>query len=180
MAIDYIIMSGSVMGFVIFIIIQLIYFRFTEQKNVIRSLKIALFLAGIVMVFIYGGFYYCKWQILGNYSIYTYALACVLSVIIYCMMVYLYAHWIFGVYESSITVRVLRELACAESKGMRLSQIMEKYNEDIIIRKRLSRLISSGEIYSDSTGEYCIRRKYDIFNIQSYIIYKLKGFIEPD
>jgi hypothetical protein len=178
MAIDYIIMSGSVMGFIIFIVIQLIYFRFTEQKNVIKSLKIALFLAGIVMVLICGGFYYYKWQILVNYSIYIYILACVLSVIIYCMLVYLYSHWIFGVYESSITVRLLRELASAENKGLRLSQIMEEYNEDIIIQRRLSRLISSGEIYLNSNGKYCIRRKYDIFRIQSYIIYKLKGFIE--
>lgn len=57
--------------------------------------------------------------------------------------------YVFGVYlnlDSSLHVRILREIANAGLEGITYNGLLQKYNKKIILEKRLLRLVNSGEI----------------------------------
>ena len=57
--------------------------------------------------------------------------------------------YIFSVYlnlDSSLHVRILREMENAGRKGLSYKELLGKYNKKIILNKRLLRLVNSGEI----------------------------------
>jgi|TARA_B100001971_G_C18156751_1_gene519009 hypothetical protein len=101
----------------------------------------------------------------------------VLSYIIFVIMYYVYTLYIFGVYESAIRIRLLREIVDSGSHGITLAQIKEHYNGAMIIKKRLARLVNSGEIIYDCNTKDYREGKQSVFRIQAYIIYKLRKLL---
>ena len=69
-----------------------------------------------------------------------------ISVILYSISAMVYILDLLGIVESSIRIRLLTLIAAKSNKGMTRSELHEKYNAEIIIKKRIDRFISSGEL----------------------------------
>jgi hypothetical protein len=87
---------------------------------------------------------------------------CVMSgICVYAMLSFLYVLAVFGPYESSIRIRLIRELY-EHPEGLSWKQILQQYNSCMILTIRLERLLSSGDILYDGQC-YKLKRKGNIF-----------------
>lgn len=174
--IDFIIISCTLACFVVFILFQFIIFRFTKQKNVINSL-IMITLSAFIFVNLMCYIFINLSGIKIEYSVGVIIFAMLMVLLIYGLLVYLYSLYVFGVNESSIRIRLLREISDGQARGILLSDLSKRYNDDVIINTRINRLLSSGEIKLKN-GKYCMGNSFGIFALQSFIIYKLKKVLQ--
>jgi len=78
-----------------------------------------------------------------------------LSFLINGLLCFFYVLSIFGAYETSVRMRLLREIAMAGPKGLSESEILQRYNPEIIARLRLGRLAGAGYLI-ERGGAYSI------------------------
>jgi hypothetical protein len=168
MGLDIAIIFVSCCAFFTFIVMQILILRFTSQKNVINSLSRLMISSLIITLLVFVNYEY--------YSFEDNLLIIILVIPNYILMVYLYSLYIFGVYESSIRIRLIREIDNYRLSGVLFVDLLEHYNDEEIIRKRIARLISSGEIKSIN-DKYIINNKCGIFSIQVIVINYLKKLL---
>lgn len=151
----------SFISFILFIAIQVCFFRLVPSKKV---------LIGIVVVFMVSGllttgaiFYVLKFD--------AFRLVFMMWVL-YSLMTFLYIVGVFGVIESSIRLRLLTFVA-ASPEGTSMKKIYRSYNYRIIVKKRLDRLSGSGELVF-SEGKYRVGRKFSLFLLPAYLALLLK------
>lgn len=100
-----------------------------------------------------------------------------IAVFLYCLLVSVY---IFAVYlniDSSLHVRIFREMAKRASRGLTYSELLHSYNKQIILQKRLEWLLNSGEIGIRSSI-YFPRRRFSLLILREkflLILGKLYG-----
>lgn len=66
------------------------------------------------------------------------------NIIIYASLSYVYFHFV-NLGETARRIRILRELYDSKS-GLSLEEILDRYNAEIILKKRITRLIGNGQI----------------------------------
>ena len=103
MRLDLAIIFISFCTFITFIVMQILIFRFTSQKDVINSLSRLMIFSLFIAILIFINY--------ENYSLDEKIMILFLVIPNYVLMVYLYSLYIFGVYESSIRIRLLREIS---------------------------------------------------------------------
>jgi hypothetical protein len=92
-----------------------------------------------------------------------------LSFVIYSMLVFNYVIGIFGLLESSLRIKILDVLAVQGENGMSRRGLLRIYNKDTIVKKRVKRLISSGEL-AYTNGMYHINKRISFVYIPYYIV----------
>lgn len=83
------------------------------------------------------------------------------------------ASYILGMYlniHSSLHVRILQEVAKAGPKGLTYVQLLERYNKEVILQKRISWLTNSGEIERRGDIFRPCRRRFSSLLIREKII----------
>ena len=71
------------------------------------------------------------------------------------------AFYILGIYlniDSSLHVRILREVAIAGRKGLTYKDLLKRYNKESIVQKRIAWFVNSGEI--EKIGDTYYRRRH--------------------
>lgn len=141
---------------VILIICSLpILFRVVSQKRAIRAMLIVFFFGLLLAsgIWIYGA------NILGL-SLLQYSSGLLLVVAIYTACVVLFLFTVFSVFEASLTVWFLSEIAKREN-GVSKNELYKTHGVRQIVRKRIERLLDSGDITYNGT-------LYELGNTQSY------------
>ena len=160
--------ANSALSVGVFIVLQILVFRRIDQRACVKWLN--RLMTGVAGVAAAGALSpLVPGHPLHGVSLGTMLVAGASSVGLYGLGVYLYCLYGFGVAESSIRVRILEELGRGDAHGVTFAQLLERYNEEDVIRKRLARFIQSGDLMLDGTI-YRPGRRFSVFTVQNRLI----------
>ncbi len=158
-ALDWLVVGNAFFSLSVFVLCHILIFRFTKHAAVLKWVK-RFFMIGLAVnligysVYPFGGFvstsmtkppYPCFIEE-NTFTFPLKLLGLLLSVFIYGVSAFLYVLCVLGPYESSIRLRLIRELSFAGLKGLTTKEILQRYNAMMIIQRRLDRLVASGEL----------------------------------
>lgn len=175
---DSFILINAISSFLTYFFIQFYVFRVVSLGDVLKWL-LRVVLAGGALNIMVSLFYFCTNSPIKIISISEKILYLILSLAIYGLMTFLYILMVFGTYESSIRLRLIREIYRDFPKRTALKEILVRYNARVILQGRLERLTSSGDLSFDGKSYHYINRQ-NIFSIIDLIssflkkIYRLK------
>lgn len=158
MPFDGVVIISAGASFVVFFILKAIVFRLVDPDAVLKwimnvfAVTSVLHMAGIVF-----------WNHLSSEQFAgSFLLMAAVSYVLFGLAAFVYILCVFGPSETSIRIRLLRELH--EQKPGRLTHeaLLEKYNGRIILKRRLQRLLLSGAIV-EHNGRYEIKNKSNAF-----------------
>lgn len=122
---------SALLSFCLFLASIAVLFRITRQEAAIVWMIRAFIGIGGAVVWVFAGSWglteYIWWASL--YGLFT----------------ILFVFGVFSIMEASLTLRIFTEIASSDS-GMAMTQLMKRYNRPRIIRRRIARLLYSGEI----------------------------------
>ena len=139
---------SPVIGLAANVLIQVAGFRFSPKLSLLKSIMLG-FAAGVVMVlFIEAG-------MLLNFphALYHELDIFLVDLLIYCALGYCYFHFL-NLGETARRVRILREVYDSPN-GLRLEELLKKYNARAIIRYRMDRLLDNSQVVLHN-GKYII------------------------
>lgn len=170
---DILTLGVGFVSFSVFLLIHLITFRWLRPEQLLRSLvTIMIALAGLPAVLI-GVLFVCK---RGDFSLQAWACAAVLAMLVEGLMCFVYVLCVFGPYETSVRMRLIREVARSPSAGISMEELLARYNNEGIVNVRLQRLTGSGDII-EKNGFYQTGRKGNFFFMFTAIAGVLKQWI---
>ena len=123
---------------------QIIYYRFTDNKSLLKSVLIG-FISGAAALLLME-----YRSMVGHYSYPSYV---IVSVSAYAALGYCYFHFI-NLGETARRIRLLMELY-GYGEGLAEDELLRRYNAGNIIEKRIGRLVKSGQIVHKN-GRYSI------------------------
>jgi len=173
MSADSVVILSAVVGLAAYLSIHFIVFRFLEAKGIIQGLMNVYFIGAIVTIVCFGFLSYSRTDLITTGGMGTTVFCGLVSFVVYSLMCYFYVLYIFGIYESSIRIRIMREFYKALPKGLTLSELLACYNADFILRTRLERLVGSGEVTFDGV-KYRIGKCPFIFLMLDYMACAIK------
>jgi hypothetical protein len=173
MNIDILTVGVAIFSFVIFLLVHFITFRWVRPERLLKSLLVCVIaimgfpalLMGILFIFKTVDETFQAW-----------VCAAILAVVIQGLMSFMYVLCIFGPYETSVRMRLVREIARCGSDGISPRELSRRYNSEIIVNLRLQRLIGSGDII-EKDGRYRVIKSGNIFFIFDAIAGVLKKWI---
>lgn len=166
---DVSILLSVIMSFIVFILLKIIVLRILHPEAVLK---------GIVHVFIAASLIHCiglalafsflEWEYPGGLLFMA-----AVSYGCFGLMAFVYIVCVFGPSETSIRIRLVRELS--DSRGGRLTheELFRKYNGRMILERRLQRLVLAGEI-AEQQGKYVLLGKANAF----FLIDAVAGWIQ--
>jgi hypothetical protein len=173
MNIDILTVGVAIFSFVVFLLIHAITFRWVRPERLLRSLLgcvIAITgLPALLMVI----FFILKTV---DETPQAWVCAAILAVMIQGLMSFTYVLCVFGPYETSVRMRLVREIALGGGNGISSQELSGRYNARIIVDLRLQRLTGSGDII-EKDGRYRVIKNGNIFFIFDAIAGVLKRWI---
>lgn len=163
-SIDIHICLTGIASFVVFLAIHFVTFRFIRADFLLKALMFN-FIAGLLLGVGLG---------VGVFGIHA-IVHILLFVLIYGLAAFFYVLCIFGPFETSIRMRLIREIA-EDKNGKTYEQIKQGYNEGIILDNRLDRLLGAGDIHFVN-GKYVFHKNQNAFFILDKIAGILHAFI---
>lgn len=127
------------LGLLINAISQVILCRYARSFSLLRSI-VAGFGCGFIMVISIQIVYYCATL----FSVPHLMEQLCVCIITYAILSFCYFHFV-NLGETARRIRILRELYDSED-GLSMEEILNRYNANNIIDKRISRLLSNGQI----------------------------------
>ncbi len=134
------VISFAVISFFLFLIVLAVLFRITQKEAAMVWIIRSFFAVGAVALCLR----------FGVWSFWDFAWWAVL----YSELVILFIYGVFSIMEASVTLRILSEIT-SERKGTTLKDLLHRYNKEIIVKRRVARLLYSGELI-ESHGAYTL------------------------
>lgn len=128
------------------VVVQLMSMRVRSSLPVFVSLLAGLFTGTVVLVICHFG------QFKGSIESVDFWAWFGVNLLIFGSLGYLYFHFV-NIGEASVRIRILNEIF-ESADGMAEAEILKRYNGDLILEARLSRLLSSRQISIDEKGRY--------------------------
>ena len=142
MSLDVLTVAAAFISFGIFLLVHVVTFRWLRPEQLLRSLVIIVgAIAGLPLVMIAPLFLKT-----GNLPWQAWGCASLLAMMINGLLCFVYVLCVFGPYETSVRMRLLREIAQGKEKGISRQDLLARYNEQVIVDVRLQRLLGSGDI----------------------------------
>lgn len=146
----YILISASV-SFLTFNILEIIISRSLGNKKIINGLIYAFAVTSVL-----------------HFAVFGILAATVISYIIFGLLALLFTLGFFGIATTSLRMQLLTEVYKRGRKGISYPAITKIYNRDIIIKKRLERLVAAGEI--GKIGKtYQYKRHFSYLGLHSFL-----------
>ncbi len=161
---DALIVLTGTLSFIIFLLLHFIAFRSLKAEHLFKGIILTFLAALGLELFI--SIYFLKM---------TGFLSLFLSVTIYALMAFFYILCIFGPYETSIRMRLIREIS-KDPQGKTFAEIVKLYNERVILNNRLQRLLGSGDVRLEN-GRYFLGKNNNAFFILDSLAGYLHAFI---
>lgn len=173
MNIDILTVGAAIFSFVIFLLVHFITFRWVRPERLLRSLQLCVVAVMALPVLLIALFFIFRAV---DEPPQAWVCAAVFAVAIQGLMSFMYVLCIFGPYETSVRMRLVREIAGGGPNGISLKELLGRYNDQIIVDVRLQRLIGSGDVI-EKDGRYRIASSRNIFFIFDAISGILKKWI---
>jgi len=173
MGIDILTLGVGIFSFLVFFLVHGITFRWVRPEQLLKSLLgCVMAMMGLPLVLM-AVLYVLKaadagWQ--------EWVWAGILALLIEGLLCLVYVLCVFGPYETSMRMRLVREIARGGQKGISLDELLGSYNDETIVNLRLQRLIGSGDII-EKDGRYRAGHKQNFFFIFDAIAGVLKKWI---
>lgn len=139
---DITICLTAFISFGAFLMIQFVLFRFVSEGGVLKWIMALFILGSFVDAGLFAALAGDAFSKAWTYP----ALLLLLSWGIYALLSFLYVLYVFGPYESSIRLRLIRELYRRYPQGLTLGELYERYNNLVILKRRLARLLAARSI----------------------------------
>jgi hypothetical protein len=165
---DILIIITGLSAFIFFLVLHFIGFRFLKPEQLFK---------GIIGVF-FLGFLFCAvlaFNIFTNQDTVHRLGLTILALTIYVLASFVYVLCFFGPYETSIRMRLIRELSTSKN-GLTMQELLSRYNTAVILDHRFKRLLGGGDLAQKGKLFY-IRKKNNAFFIIDAIAQKLNAFI---
>jgi D-alanyl-lipoteichoic acid acyltransferase DltB (MBOAT superfamily) len=172
MPLDFAILGAAAGSFIVFFVLQMIVFRMLHQEAVLKAIMIIFFATSLVHL---AGWFFAAGQV-GVHSLIEGITFVGLSYFTFGLTAFVYILCIFGPSETSIRIRVVRELFEAPGRSLSHSELANRYNARMILERRLERLTRSGEIV-ERAGKYKLIKKANFFFLIDSVANTLHGFI---
>lgn len=176
MSLDSVILLSAVVGWTAYFGIHLSVFRVIETKGILSWLMNVYFIGAAVNIGCLVSLLVAKTGLLAIGGLAAVLLCALVSFMLYSLMCYFYVLYVYGIYESSIRIRIMRELYEALPKGLTLEELLNRYNADYILRTRLERLVGSGQVIYDG-AVYRIGKCPFVFLMLDYMACAIKKVI---
>lgn len=174
---DAFVLGNALICFFIFVLAHFAFFRFIKPAEVLKGL---MNFFAIGLAFNIGGSLGYLWQIPGSLagaSFFAKCLCMAVSGMVYGVLGFHYVVGIFGPYESSIRLRLVRELYKNYPHGSSLEEILKRYNAQSILKKRLDRLICSKDLALEGSV-YKLKNRRNYFTITDGVVAALRKMTE--
>jgi hypothetical protein len=174
MTMDILTVGVGFFSFGIFLLVHLIIFRKVAPEHLLRSL-LACVIAIMGLPLVLMGIFF-SFQAL-DATVQAWICAALLALVIQGLLCFFYILCIFGPYETSVRMRLVREIAAVPSGGTSLKELLQRYNHETIVDLRLRRLLGSGDII-EKDGLYRVGHSRNFFFLFDAIAGVLKRWIE--
>lgn len=165
---DLFIIISAVFSFILFLILQILIFRYLKNTKILKGLYYAL---GITSIFHYLIFWilskYLFFKI--QYSFFTIFFDSSVSLILFMLLAFIFILAFLGVATTSLRMQLLIEIKNKGKKGITYNQLLAKYNKEIIIMTRVARLIEAGEI-EKIKDFYCYKKHLTYFRLHTFAL----------
>ncbi len=174
--IDALIIAVSFASFAVFFILQMIFFRLMHQEAVLKAIMVIFVLTSL-------GHFMASPLIAGTLgpqaalSTGETILIALLSYLLFGLAAFVYILCVFGPSETSIRIRVVREIFEGEAHGLSHTELLGRYNAKMVLERRLERLLRSGEII-ERNGKYILIKKANFFFMIDTVANLIHGFIK--
>jgi len=174
MGLDVLTVGVAFFSFGIFLLVHLASFRRLSPEKLLRSLLTCVMAVMGLPVVVMGVLYAFKTV---EAPLAAWVAAAVLASVIQGLLSFVYVLCIFGPYETSVRMRLVREIASAPAGGISKDGILERYNHRTIVDLRLRRLVGSGDII-EKDGLYSQGRRGNFFFVFDAIAGGIKKWID--
>ncbi len=180
-AIDWFIIGSATLSFFAFVLFYIAIFRLVKRNAVLKWLIYIFFMGLLVNLGITAWFMFQN-DVVFSLGLYASLTIIFLPMLFYGFLSFLYVVCIFGTYESSIRLRIVRELSEAATAGLTWDELLQRYNDEMILKIRLDRLLVSKELSFDG-AYYRVQKKPNVFSMItaiSQVFRKLYGLNDPE
>ena len=157
---DITICLTALSSFIVFVVIQFLVFRFVSEGGVLKWIMALFVLCSLVntglFVVLSGGAFF--------QSVAYHLVLFLISWSVFALLSFLYVLCVFGPYESSIRLRLIRELYRQHPQGLSVGQLYERYNNTVILKRRVARLLAARSI-TVCGAKYQVSNRPSFFSI---------------
>lgn len=166
---DLLILGTVLTSFAVFFLLKVIILRMVHPEAVLRW---------IVNIFLMSSVVHClalalMYDYFGGRYPGGLFFAGVISYVTFGLLAFVYIVCVFGPSETSIRIRLVRELAQARGGRLTHEELLRKYNGRLILERRLQRLMLAGEI-AERQGKFILLGKANAF----FVIDTVAGWIQ--
>jgi hypothetical protein len=144
---DLLAVGVGFVSFGIFFIIHVITFRWLQPEKLLKSLRVCV-LAVVALPLMLTGILFVNKVMDAPLS--AWVLASLLALLIAGLVSLVYVLCVFGPYETSVRMRLVREIEGGGPGGVSLQDLLRRYSSETILNVRLRRLIGSGDIIEEN------------------------------
>jgi hypothetical protein len=166
---DGLVLINAVACFVLFVIIQFFVFRRIGEAEVLRSIMNIFMLVGIVNM----GVSFDVHSLWGGFSFLRVLVCAVVSFGVYGLLCLLYILGIYGPYESSVRLRLVREFYKVHPQSLTQEELLKRYNAKTILKRRLERMVYSGDLVLEGKN-YRLKKTGNFF----LVFHAVSSFLE--
>ncbi len=152
---DIIHLINPIIGIAINVAVHITSFKYIVRLTLLNSIIIG-FISGLFSILIIESYF-------ASLGLIDFISRVVFNIIVYSSLSIFYFHFI-NLGETGRRIRILKELYNSEG-GLRMEDIISKYNSEELIRKRLNRLISNRQVFF-------VNQRY--FNTKSIMLFSTK------
>ena len=173
MSMDVLTLGAGIFSFAVFLFIHVISFRWLAPEQLLRSLLLTVAAIMALPVMLMGSMVFLRiigpsWQEL--------VCASFLAMLINGLCCCGYVLCVFGPYETSVRMRLVREIAAGADKGVSIQELLGRYSAETIVDVRLRRLLGSGDII-EKDGVYHPGRVGNLFFVFDTVARVIKKWI---
>ena len=172
--VDIITIGAGVLSFGIFFIVHLIATRRIRPEQLLSSLYLSSALTLFCPVVLIFGL--CILQVI-KVAFFQCIIMALLAALIHGLLCFNYILCVFGPYETSVRMRLVREIAKCSAQGISMEELAQKYNTKIIVDIRLRRLEGTGWIikHNDRYQIGSATNAFFIFDVVAAVLTKWIG-----
>ena len=163
----------GLVSFGVFFVIQVIAFRWLRPEELLKSLRACAAAIAALPLVLMAVFFIMK---TADASLPEWFLAALLALSIAGLSCLFYVLCIFGPTETSVRMRLVREIARSAEQGISHQDLLARYNAQTILNIRLRRLKGSGDII-EQNGLYWTGNTRNIFFLFDVIAGIIKKWI---
>jgi hypothetical protein len=146
MTIDVLTILTSGIGFLFFIFLQIIITPHVSRQRVYLSIA-GIFACSLILSLGMEMYLYLRYFHQALFIHQDTVIMITMSALFQAILSYVYILTVPGVLDSSVRIRILDEIDSHTLKGISKRRLLQMYDKDVILTRRLDRLLKSGQIY---------------------------------